>query len=69
MTEWDDMVMLVCILALVMMVCFIAQIPLVAGFFTRRQRGWKKIAYWLCLMCWLVFVACVTFVLRDILSP
>ena len=57
------------ILALVMAVCFIAQIPLVAGLFTRRQRGWKKTAYWLCLLCWLVFVACVTFLLREALFP
>lgn len=53
------------ILALVMTVCFIAQIPLVAGFFPRRKRGWKKTAYWLCLVCWFVFVASVTFVLRE----
>lgn len=51
--------------ALLIVVSFLGHLPLVAGLVTRRDRGWRRIAYWGSLACWVILVITVTHVLRS----
>jgi len=54
------------VLAFIIAISFALHLPLIAGLVSWRDRGWRKTAFFMCLLSWLVLVLSVTHALRGL---